>query len=132
MPNFSRPQLSVRTDHSRNEATVTVSCNLEFTEFEYNGMNWFGLWYTLECQLLDGNMLDLDKVISFTRKVFPRIPGGIQHFEYVEFKSTAPLSLLQRYISGEDTLAAKLTLRDEQNVLEQTKHSADLRVNLAA
>jgi len=43
MPNFSRPQLSVRTDHSRNDATVTVSCNLEFTEFEYNGMNLFGL-----------------------------------------------------------------------------------------
>jgi hypothetical protein len=64
--------------------------------------------------------------------VFPRILGGIQHFEYVEFESTAPLRHLQRYMSGENTLAAKLTLRDEQNVIEQTKHSAALKVNLAA
>ena len=88
MGSIKHPQLAITADRPHNNATIVVSCDVEFTEFEVNAMNMLGVRYTLECHLLDMDMLYPDTVVAFDRQQFPRVPGGANTHELTTFERT--------------------------------------------
>ncbi len=53
MATISNPTLTVNTNRPSDQASVVVSCDIQFTEVEVNAMNMLGLQYTLHCQVLN-------------------------------------------------------------------------------
>src|SRR5258708_5099657 len=132
MASIKHPQLAITTDRPHDKATIVVSCDVEFSEFEVNAMNMLGLQYTLRCHLLDMDMVYPDSVVAFDRQEFPRVPGGANTHELVTFETDAAMSALHWYVFGKDTLVAQLTLRNEETGVEALQHSDVIRVDLAA
>jgi hypothetical protein len=125
------PQLEVVTDRGLDRATVIVRCDVEFSDFEVNAMNRLGLQYTLECQLLDMDMLYEDGTVPFIPQVFPSAAGTAQPRELAVFKTQASMRALHRFIFGKDPLAAELTLRNLETGDSSIRRSPDVRVDLA-
>jgi hypothetical protein len=132
MASIKHPQLAITTDRPHDKATIVVSCDVEFNEFEVNAMNMLGVRYTLQCHLLDMDMLYPDSVVAFDRQEFPRVPGGANTRELTTFEADATMSDLHWYVFGKDTLVARLTLKNEEAGVETVKHSDVMRVDLAA
>jgi hypothetical protein len=132
MASIVNPRLAVSPDRLHDWASISVSCDVEFTEFEVNAMNMLGVRYTLQCHLLDMDMLYPDSVAAFDRQEFPRVPGGASTREFTTFETNAAMSELHWYVFGKDTLVAQLTLRNEETGIEAVTRSNVIRVNLAA
>jgi hypothetical protein len=132
MASIKHPQLAITVDRPHDKATLVVSCEVEFTQFEVNAMNVLGVRYTLQCHLLDMDMLYPDSVVAFDRQEFPRVPGGANTRELATYETDAAMSDLHWYIFGKDTLVAQLTSRNEETGVEAVKHSDVMRVDLAA
>ena len=131
MPDIRDPQLTIEIDHGAQVARVTVKCDLEFTEFEVNGMNLLGLRFTLECQLLNAEHLAPQAVMTFNLLQFPRIRDGATEFEHPVFEGSAPTSELHQYLFGKDSLVAELRLSNEDLGIVSVKRTPTVFVNLA-
>ena len=132
MATIINPTLALSADRLHDRASIAVSCDVEFTEFEVNAMNMLGVRYTIQCHLLDMDMLYPDSVVAFDRQEFPRVPGGASTRELTTFETVAAMSALHWYVFGKDTLVARLTLKNEETGIETVKHSDVMRVDLAA
>jgi len=132
MAHIKHPQLAITTDRPHNKATITVTCEVEFTDFEVNAMNMLGVRYSLQCHLLDMEMLYPDAVVAFDRQVFPRLPGGGNTHEHALFVTDAAMSDLHWYVFGKDTLVAELTLKNEETGIATVKRSDVLQADLTA
>ena len=132
MASIKHPQLAVTTDRPHNRATIAVTCEVEFTDFEVNAMNMLGVRYSLQCHLLDMEMLYPNAVVAFDRQEFPRFPGGANTHEHAVFATDAAMSDLHWYVFGKDTLVAELTLKNEATGSETVKRSDVLQADLTA
>src|SRR6266700_71591 len=132
MASIKHPQPAITLDRPHDNATIVLSCDVEFTEFEVNAMNMLGVRYTLQCHLLDMDMLYPDSVVAFDRQEFPRVPGGATTHELAAFETNAAMSDLHWYVFGKDTLVAQLTLRNEETGVETVKRSDVLQADLTA
>jgi len=130
MASIKHPQLAITTDGPHNKATIVVSCDVEFTDFEVSAMNMLGVRYTLQCHLLDMDMLYPDSVVAFHRQELPRVPGGANTREPVTFATDAAMSDLHWYVFGKDTLVAELTLKNDETGIETVKRSEVLQADL--
>lgn len=100
MATINRVDLKVTTNRPQGEATVTVSCDVEFTDFEVNAMNMLGLRYELQCRLEDMDRLYADKVLHFDTRHFPLVLSKATRFEHVVLQTIAAMSDLHVYIFG--------------------------------
>jgi hypothetical protein len=132
MASITNPQLAIATDRVQNKAAITVSCDVEFTQFEMNAMTHVGLSYSLHCELLNMDMMYPTSVVMFAGQDFPRIPGHGQPHEHATFEATAAMNGLHMYIFGKDTLVAELTLKDLESGASTVKRTPVVAVNLAA
>lgn len=132
MPKIIDPQLKVQVDRAAAKATVTVTCGLEFTEFEVRSMNLLGLQYRLECDLLNMEMLYPEDVVKFVPQSFPRVRDGAIRYEEPVFEAVAPTKELHLYLFGKDTLAAELRLSNEDQGTVNVKRTPVALVDLAA
>jgi hypothetical protein len=132
MASITNPQLAISTDRGQKKATVTVSCDVEFTEFEVNAMALLGLSYSLRCELLNMEMAYPESVVLFAGQEFPVIPGQGQPHENATFEATTAMNALHLYIFGKDTLVAELTLKNEESGAAAVKRTPAVAVNLAA
>lgn len=126
------PQLSIQLDRAAEMATVSVTCGLEFTDFEVRSMNLLGTYYTLECELLNMEMLYPHEVINFVPRQFPRVRDGATTYEEPVFEAVAPTKDLHLYIFGKDSLAAELRLSNEDLGTLSVKRTPVVLVDLAA
>ena len=132
MARIKHPQLAITTDRPHNKATIAVTCEVEFTDFEVNAMNMLGVRYSLQCHLLDMEMLYPDSAVEFDRQEFPRVPGGGNTHEHALFVMDAAMSDLHWYVFGKDTLVAELTLKNEETGIATVKRSDVLQADLTA
>jgi hypothetical protein len=132
MATMTNPQLAITTDRAHDRAMVTVSCELEFTEFEVNAMNMLGLRYSLRCELLDMDMLYEPAAAHFGVLEFPRAGRDATLHEHAELAAEASMHGLHRFVFGKDTLVAELTLRNEETGVATIRRSEVVRVDLAA
>jgi hypothetical protein len=132
MASITNPQLTIATDPAQNKASIRVSCDVEFTQFEVNSMTQLGLTYSLHCDLLNMDMLYPESVVAFVGQEFPRWPGHGQMHESATFEAVTAMNALHLYIFGKDTLVAELTLRNEESGASTVKRTPGVAVNLAA
>ncbi len=132
MARITNAQLAIATDRAHDSATITVSCDLEFTDFEVNAMHLLGLRYTLKCELLDMDMLYVRGAVPFPVVDFPRDGRAALVHEHVELHTEAAMHVLHRFVFGKDPLVAELTLRDEETGEATIRRSDVLHVDLAA
>ena len=126
------PQLSIQLDRAAEMATVTVTCGLEFTDFEVRSMNLLGTHYTLGCELLNMEMLYPHELINFVPQQFPRVRDGAITYEETVFEAVAPMKDLHLYIFGKDSVAAELRLSNEDLGTLSVKRTPVILVDLAA
>jgi len=126
------PQLTIEVDKSAKVANVRVTCDVEFSQFEVNSMNLLGTRYTLECNLLNMEMLYPESVINFGLLQFPRIRDGASTLERPVFEAVAPTKDLHLYIFGKDSVVAELRLSNEDLGSVSVKRTPTTLVDLAA
>jgi len=132
MASITNPQLTISTDRAEKTATVMVQCELEFTPFEVNAMTRLGLRYSLRCELLNMEMLYPASVAAFVWQEFPRSSGETRAREHVMFETVSPTRNLHLYIFGKDSLAAQLTLTNEETGAGELARTPVVMVDLAA
>jgi hypothetical protein len=126
------PQLSIQVDKAAAVANVKVTCGLEFTDFEVRSMNLLGIRYTLECHLLNMEMLYPETVINFVPQQFPRVRDGASAYEQPAFEALAPTKELHLYIFGKDSVLAELRLTNDDMGTVSVKRTPVMLVDLAA
>jgi hypothetical protein len=133
MTRINNLELSVHTDHLDTLASVTVTCDVEFTQFEVNAMERLGLEYRLHCQLFNKDLWDVEPVAILDDQVFPR-PGyaSVAHIEHVVFASDRPITDLHRHAFTQDQLIAEVRLVNEETGDETVSSTQAVRVNLEA
>jgi hypothetical protein len=123
--------LAITSDRAHGTATIDVGCDVAFTEYEVNEMNLLGLRYSLECHLLDMNMLYPDTVVRFDTQSLPLVGGAATTLEHASFTATALMSGLHEYVFGKDPLMAQLVLTNPESGAQLIAHSDVVAVNLA-
>ena len=86
VPAIRNPRLAVTPERVEGRATVRVTCDIRFTDFEVNAMNRLGLRYLLACHLVNRYFFYDRSVVTFLRQEFPR---------------TATPAVQQRPVAGE-------------------------------
>src|SRR6266566_4674251 len=117
MPTIDDVELTIITDPPQNLATVAVSCNVEFSEFEVNSMNLLGLRYKLHCWVIENDIYMLpkdDPAVSFPHHNFPRLAGAAERYEHATFEAVVALSDLHEHDFGKEKLVAALKLQNEE------------------
>src|SRR5712691_8376737 len=76
MATIDRPELAIGTDQLQDLVTLSVSCEVHFTEFEVNAVNLLGLRYRLHCRLFNKDLWDIEPVAVFDDRMFTREGGS--------------------------------------------------------
>jgi hypothetical protein len=132
MPKILDPQLFIQVDKAAAMATVKVTCGVEFTEFEVRSMNLLGMQYTLDCHLLNMEMLYPETVINFVPQQYPRVRDGATGYVEPVFEAVAPTKDLHLYIFGKDSILAELTMTNQDLETVSVKRTPTMLVDLAA
>jgi hypothetical protein len=132
VPGIRNPRLTVTPERAAGRATVRVTCDIWFTEFEVNAMNRLGLRYLLACQLVNRYFFYDRSVVTFLRQEFPRTAMPAVQQEHAVFETLAPLRDLHLFVSGDDTFVAELTLTNQETGGEVGARSHPVAVDLAA
>src|SRR5260370_15788229 len=115
MPTIDRPELTIAPDRLQNLATISVSCEVQFTEFEVNAMNILGLRYTLHCRVFNKDLWDVEPVAILDDQVFPRAAEApVSRNEHVVFETVRAMSDLRTHVITQDQLLAELKLENEE------------------
>jgi hypothetical protein len=132
MATINNPDLTVTTNRPSDQASVVVTCDIEFTDVEVNAMNMLGLQYTLTCQVINKELLDEDPVITYRQMTFPRLPGEGHRYEHVVFDTYEKMDALHERLIGKDKLVAKLTLSNQETHADVSARTETIAVDLAA
>jgi hypothetical protein len=131
MATIENPELTVTTNRPDDRANVLVSCDVEFTDVEVNAMNMLGLEYTLNCQVLNKELLDEDPVITYRQLILPRVRGAASRVEHVAFDTFEAMEDLHDRLIGKDNLVAKITLTNQETHQDVSVRTETIAVDLA-
>jgi len=131
MPTISNAELNVITDLPEDQASVTVTCDIAFTEVELNAMNLLGLQYTLQCRVINKDVLDDYPVVTYPDITFPRVAGQAERYDRAIFADSTPMNNLHERLIGKDKLVAELTLKNTETGEEVTQRTEIVDVDLA-
>jgi len=73
MATIENARITVSTDQNE-QVYVSVSCDVQFTDFEVSAMNELGLQYRLQCQLINKDLWDVEIVtpgMAVSQRCFP-------------------------------------------------------------
>ncbi|SRR6266699_856864 len=133
MASINNPKLLVGADQLHNRATVTVSCDVEFTDFEVNAVNTLRLHYTLQCQLLNKDLWQTKRVAVFDEWTFPRVTEvTVSKHELVVFNTDRPMSDLHTHFLSKDSLEAELVLRNQETGQDVVSRTDVVSIDLTA
>jgi len=131
MASIRNPELTIGVLDSEDRAGVSVTCDLEFTEFEVKAMNLLGLRYSLHCRLFNKDLWDVEPVASFDDQT---IPGATEvmlpALRHVVFDMVRPASELHTHVFSRDQLEAELTLENAETGEQTITHTALVPIDL--
>jgi hypothetical protein len=115
MATINNTQLAVSTEPLNNRASISVTCDVEFTEVEVNAMNLLGLHYSLQCQIFDKDLWSRTPVAVLDEWTFPSLlETKVSKTEHVELNTDRPMSDLHTHLLTNDDLQAEVTLRNQE------------------
>jgi hypothetical protein len=134
MATIYNTRLAVSTEPVVNRATLTVTCDVEFTDVEVNAMNLLGLRYSLQCQIFDKDLWERKPVAVLDEWTFPRmLERKVSKTEHIEFNTDRPMSDLHTHYVSNDDLQAEVALRNkETSQVEAISRTDYVSVDLAA
>jgi hypothetical protein len=108
-------RLAISTEPLANQATITVTCNVEFTDVEVNAMKLLGLRYTVRCQVFNKDLWQRRPVAVLDDLTFPNpLEAQVSNHEQVVFNSDRRMSDLHKHLMSNDELQAEVALRNEE------------------
>ena len=114
MASIDNARLTVSTDQNE-QAYVSVSCDVQFTDFEVSAMNELGLQYRLQCRLINKDLWDVEIVAVLDDEVLPRATDVKEsNIRHVDLETVRSISELHTHVFTKDKLRAELTLRNEE------------------
>jgi hypothetical protein len=131
MPTISNAQLNVITHRPEDQASVSVTCDIAFTEVEVNAMNLLGLQYTLQCRVINKDVLDDYPVVTYPDITFPRGAVQAERYDRAIFADATPMNNLHERLIGKDKLVAELKLKNTETGEEVTLRTEIVDVDLA-
>jgi hypothetical protein len=132
MATVNNPRLAITTDRPHDKATVTVVCDVDFTDFEVNTMNRLGLRYTLRCRVVNKDLWYETTSLTYDDRELPGVPGAAAASEEVIFETVALLDALREHMFTRDELFAEVTLVNNETGTEQLARSETQPVDFAA
>lgn len=132
MSTINNAELTITTNRPLDEATVVVTCDVQFTDVEVNAMNMLGLQYTLHCEVRNKDLFDEDPVVDYYARTFPRVAGEARRDEHVMFQTSMPMSTLHERPIGKDKLVAQLELKNDETAEQVTQRTEVIDLDLAA
>src|SRR6185436_10463876 len=108
MPSLNNVVLAVTTVEPGDQITVTVDCNVAFSESDVYGMRELGQKYALRCEVVRKELLEEIPVLAFGDRSFPPFTRE----GHVEFQLRVPMAALHGGLVGRDELKARVTLVD--------------------
>lgn len=132
MASIDNARLTVSTDQNE-QAYVSVSCDVQFTDFEVSAMNELGLQYRLHCQLINKDLWDMEIVAVLDDQVFPRATDlKASKTRHVDIETVRPISDLHTHVFTKDKLRAELTLRNEETGEALVTETEAVAIDLAS
>jgi hypothetical protein len=134
MASINNTRLVVSTEPLNNRATLTVTCDVEFTDVEVNAMNLLGLQYTLQCQIFDKDLLERKPVAILDELTFPALlESKVSKYEHVVLSTDRPMSDLHKHFLSNDNLQAEVRLRNQETAQVEAAGRSDYQsVDLTA
>ena len=124
-------ELNLTTNRQQQTATIVVSCEVEFSDFEVNAMNQLGVRYTLKCQIQDLDMPYADPVHRFDWQHLPRVSSAAIRHEHVMFEAVLATRSLHVFVLGRNGMFATVTLTNEETGAEVAQRSKFVALDLA-
>jgi hypothetical protein len=115
MATITNTRFAIDLDPLNDRASVTVSCDVEFTDVELNAINMLGLRYRLQCQIINKDLWQLKPVAILDDWTFPGATElTVSPREHVVFHTDRQMGDLSTHFLGKDHLQAELFLRNEE------------------
>ena len=131
MPSISNAELTVITDQPHDLASITVTCDVTFTEVEVNAMNLLGLQYTLQCRVINKDLLDDYLVVTYPNVTFPPVATQAERYDRAIFAASTPMNNLHERRIGKDKLVAELKLENDETGAQVTQSTEVIDVDFA-
>src|SRR6476661_6017978 len=113
------PRLAVDVDRLHDRATISVSCDVDFTDVELNAIQLLGLRYHVQCQLVDKDLWEMRPVAIFDDWTLPSpTEMTVSKHEHVVFNTDRPMADLHRHFLSNDQLQAEVKLRNDETGAE--------------
>jgi len=114
MATIDNTHLAISTGPLSNRASVSVTCEVVFTDVEVNAMNLLGLGYTLQCQSSKKTSGYGRQSRRWTSGPFPRLlETRISNTEHVAFNTDRLMSALHRHLLNNDHVLVANRVFDE-------------------
>ena len=132
MATIENARLTISTDENE-QVYVSVSCDVQFTDFEVSAMNELGLQYRLQCQLINKDLWDVEIVAVLDDQVFPRATDLKEsNTRHMDLETVRPISDLHTHVFTKDKLRAELTLRNEETGKAVVTETEVVAIDLAS
>jgi hypothetical protein len=115
LASINNVSFAIVADHLRDRASVSVSCDIDFTDVEVNAINMLGLRYRVSCLIFNMDMWKREPVAILDDWTVPSsMERTVSSREHVEFTTDRPTSDLHTHFLSKDKLQAEVQLVNEE------------------
>ena len=131
MATIVNPKLAVSVDRLHDRASISVGCDVDFTDVELNAIQLLGLSYHVQCQLHDKDLWEVRPVAIFDDWTLPRpTEMSVSKHEHVVFNTDRPTTDLHTHFLSNDQLQAEVKLRNDETGEEVVARTDFVAVDL--
>jgi hypothetical protein len=128
MASINNVWFAIDADRLHDRASISVTCDIEFTDVEVNAINMLGLRYRVQCMIVRKDLWQREPVAILDECILPRLTERtVSSREHVEFNSDRPMSDLHTHFLSKDKLQAEVQLVNEEtgdSVVSRTDYVA--------
>jgi hypothetical protein len=115
MATINNVSFAIDAEHLHDRASISVSCDIVFTDVEVNAINMLGLRYHVQCLILNKDLWEREPVAILDEWTLPRLTERtVSPREHVEFNTDRPMSDLHTHFLSKDKLQAEVRLVNEE------------------
>ena len=131
MATIVNPRLAVSADRLHDRASISVTCDVDFTNVELNAIQLLGLSYHVQCELVDKDLWTVKPVAIFDDWTLPRTTElTVSKHEHVVFNTDRPMTDLHTHFLSNDQLQAEVKLRNDETGEEVVARTDFVAVDL--
>jgi hypothetical protein len=115
MASINNVSFAIDADHLHDRASISVSCDIEFTDVEVNAINMLGLRYRVQCLIFNKDLWEREPVAILDEWTLARLMGRtVSKREHVAFNTYRQMTDLHTHFLSKDKLQAEVQLVNEE------------------